>query len=1771
MNIFDLRQHLIDDYSAYIESFIQIRNPRIHEHVEDELFRKGVLWPDPLIQLNPMFQAGKQVDELVDEGLLHQACRSIFRRGKDEDNPGGMPLALHRHQEEAVRVARAGHSYVLTTGTGSGKSLAYIVPIVDYVLRHPKRPGIKAIVVYPMNALANSQVGELQKYLELGAPGMQHQVRFERYTGQEKSWKRDEIIANPPDILLTNYVMLELILTRLREKALFDTTQLRFLVLDELHTYRGRQGADVALLVRRVRDRLTPSGETLQCVGTSATLAGGGPYAEQQEQVAGMAERIFGCEVLPEHVIGETLVRVTAEVDETTPAFLQQLTARVTSYDALATQDFATFQRDPLSIWLESTFGVTRLEERLVRTRPRRISGETESAATLLRTLTGATEEQCVEAIKQGLLAGYEKVTHPETGRAPFAFRLHQFISKGDTVYATPETDANQQRHITLQYQQYAPGSRERRLFPLVFCRECGQEYYAVRWQDEESFTWPELQEQTRTGDEPESSKPLKMTGMAGFLYLTQPDETDPWPRDYDGIAQRLPDDWKEERNGKQKLTKFGRENMPLAVRVRADGTVAGEHEEGIAGHFLPAPFRFCLHCNVVYGSQIKSDFEKLARLSSEGRSTATTILSLSVIHHLRTAQARGDSLAIKPKMLSFTDNRQDASLQAGHFNDFVEIGLLRSALYCAVKNAGTEGLQHDKLPLKVFEALQLTAEKYAATAASELRYSVKIRTEQAMYNVLGYRLYLDLRRGWRITSPNLEQCGLLEIEYQDLPEICADKDLWQALPGGRAKEDQWRPQHELLDMITAEQRSDLCRTLLDYMRRELAIKVNYLDPSRQEEIKQQSSQYLLDPWNIDEDEKLLYATRLFPRKSREKDDSSERYLSGLSSYGRYIRRTLRKQNQYLSADETQQIIRDILKVLSHVGVIEEVLEPRDKEDVPGYQLPAATIVWRAGDGTRPYHDPLRKPEISQERKAQSNPFFVSFYQENANDLQRIQNLRAAEHTAQVPAERREEREELFRYHHELLPILYCSPTMELGVDIAELNVVNMRNIPPTPANYAQRSGRAGRGGQPALVFSYCSTGSSHDQYFFQHPGNMVSGAVSPPRLDLANEDLLRAHVHAIWLAEAVIHAQFSLGESLKDLLDVNGDEPTLDLQEQIVTALRETTTRQLAETRARRVLQTLQEEIGGDRTRWYTPNWLSDVLNNLEQSFNNACERWRGLYRAAQLQRDTQNAIIRDASRTEEDKKQAKRLRSEAEAQLELLTASNSSERTEFSDFYSYRYFASEGFLPGYNFPRLPLSAYIAARRSKQRDEYLSRPRFLAISEFAPRAIVYHEGSRYIINRSLLALREDHSGILTTEAKQCQQCGYLHPVTSESSLDVCVQCGQRLPDPWEKLFRLQNVSTRRRDKINSDEEERQRQGYEIRTGVRFPPRQDGRPSYFVAYVENEAGERLAKLTYGQAATLWRINFGPARRKKQSEMGFVLDTERGYWGKDDETADDPTEPMSGKKMRVIPYVDDTRNCLLFEPLEILNKAQMASLQAAFKSALQVHYQLEDNELAAEPLPDMYNRNTLLFYEATEGGAGVLRQLVDTSRAIASVAREALRLCHFEPDSGIDLHKAERALDDCEAACYHCLMTYGNQRDHRLLDRQLILDYLMRLTACSIVLQLPPSGIPLTPVVQPLQEGESELERKWLHQLEQRSLRLPTSSHPIIGKQEDSPDFLYESVGTAIYVDGTDGARLARQTEAVENTGVMVLRFQQEEHWDRLFEEYAELFRKDRER
>jgi ATP-dependent helicase YprA (DUF1998 family) len=323
--------------------------------------------------------------------LLHPETERIFRIKQHVEDDGTRTITLHKHHREAVEIAQSGLSYVLTTGTGSGKSLAYIVPIVDRVLRQPKSRGVKAIIVYPMNALANSQLGELEKFLRYGYGSGREPVSFARYTGQERPDERDKILADPPDILLTNYVMLELVLTRPDERRrLIQATQgLQFLVLDELHTYRGRQGADVVLLVRRVRDAC--QSPNLQCVGASATMSSGGTVADQQQEVAGVASRLFGTEITAERVIGESLARACTgdPYDVVGLASDVDWPARHSTYDDLAAS--------PLASWIEESFGLTYEPGtgRVIRQKPTRV---VKDAAPKLAELTGRTVDQCETA-----------------------------------------------------------------------------------------------------------------------------------------------------------------------------------------------------------------------------------------------------------------------------------------------------------------------------------------------------------------------------------------------------------------------------------------------------------------------------------------------------------------------------------------------------------------------------------------------------------------------------------------------------------------------------------------------------------------------------------------------------------------------------------------------------------------------------------------------------------------------------------------------------------------------------------------------------------------------------------------------------------------------------------------------------------------------------------------------------------------------------------------------------------------------------------------------------------------------------------------------------------------------------------------------------------------------------------------------------------------------------------------------------------------------------
>ena len=1691
MDVFDVHEQVIADYQAFTSGFVTVADRRVRELV-DQQFADGVQWPDPWLSLNPAFQSGGSVESLTRSGVLHDECARIFRRKLDADDTGRDSLVLHQHQRDAIAAAQTGKSYVLTTGTGSGKSLAYIVPIVDAVLksRATHGPGVKAIIVYPMNALANSQVEELKKFLEFGYPQGQSPVTFKRYTGQESGDERNQILANPPDILLTNYVMLDLVMTRPdeRDHLIRAAKGLQFLVLDELHTYRGRQGADVAMLVRRLADQC--DAPNLQVIGTSATMASGSTRVERDKAVAEVATKLFGSEVTPDRVIGETLVRATSDVEP----FRDQLRAAMATRHG--SRSHADFVGDALAAWCETTFGLTTEDGRLVRGKPITV----QAAARALSESTDVDERDCLSAIRATLQEG-SRTSDPTTTRPVFAFRLHQFLSKGDTVYVSVEPEET--RHVTGTYQVCVPGEPDKPLLPLGFCRECGQEYLVVAKVDKGGQT---VYVPRRDAEE---DKPA-----TGYLYVSS---SRPWPADY---MSRLPEAWLETDpvTGDTDVLDGKRKYLPTRVQLNTDGT---EHPQGeLTAWFLATPFAFCLHCGVSYEQVRGNDFAKLATLDAEGRSSAMTLISASIVKRLRET----DLAAQAQKLLTFVDNRQDASLQAGHFNDFVQVAQLRGALHAALLKAGSEGLGHDVLAQRVTEALNLPTSAFAQSP--DAKFSAKTEAERALRAVVEYQLFVDLERGWRVTMPNLEQTGLLTLDYRDLAELAADDSEWEKA--------------FLLNTINGSDREKLGRILLDEFRRVRAISVDCLTESGFETTKKLARQHLIDPWVISEEENLVDVGQLVPRPGRKGGARTIQNVTGLGAFGKYLRRqTSPFGTQKIKVDDATAVIASFFKVFTDCGL----LAMSDGPDGPEYQLRASTLIWRAGDGTQGTADLLRRAYTGQSAP-RVNPFFRDLYRDMSRGFA---GMVAREHTAQVPQNDRQERETAFRKG--TLPLLYCSPTMELGVDISDLNAVGLRNVPPTPANYAQRSGRAGRSGQQALVLTYCATGNAHDSYWFRRSRDMVAGSVIAPRLDLANEELVRSHVHAIWLAET----GQSLKGSITDIVEVGGSTPTLNIVPEVQVALINPGVARRAEQRADAVLRSLRLtwEADGRAPTWWAETWVYDQVKGAPAAFDAALDRWRSLYRTALAEADSQHTIATSPNGRAIDRRTAQGRHRDALSQLSLLR--NDDKGIGNSDFYPYRYLASEGFLPGYSFPRLPLAAYIPARRGGKFDgDFLQRPRFLAINEFGPNALIYHEGARYEVVR--VQLPRDGETV-TESAKRCESCGYYHP--ENLNADVCEFCTTPLPLAQGGLMRLETVFTRRRQRISSDEEERRRTGFELEVSIRFPDRA-GRATSTQAQAVLD-GRAVLELVEAEAAQVRVANIGNRRRKDPHIRGFWLDLREGRWLSEKKAAELSAEPDGltsaddvQNKMKVTPYVEDRRNVLVIRLPAAVTEEVAVTLRIALERGIEAEFQLEDSELDSRELPDVDDRGRMLLTEAAEGGAGVLGQLVADPGAMARVARRALELIHYDAETGEDT--VGDGPDRCERGCYDCLLAYSNQFEHAKINRHDIVDILKDLMRSQVV-----AG-----AGGRTREGQrdwlnalrdSDLEKAFVDWMDEHGYHLPDAAQRTVSEARARPDLVYENKGNpvAIFVDGPHhdtALQQQRDSDAEErliNQGWTVLR------------------------
>ena len=1619
MDAFEFDHHLITSYERFSRSFSTIRSGDLSTKINEE-YDGGRFWPDALLSLNPRYLSGPTVDDLVHSGDLDAGTGKVFRSD-------GTPLRFYRHQAESIVKAKRGKSYVVTTGTGSGKSLCFFVPIVDTVIRalgSGKPRKTRAIIIYPMNALANSQVKEIDKFIsQSGLPDNLKPV-VKRYTGQESPGERQKIADNPPDILLTNYMMAELLLTRQQQpdsRVISNAIDLKFLVLDEFHTYRGRQGADIAVLVRRLRDRCTPAKAPV-CIGTSATMASEGPEENRAREVAKVATRLFGSEIGPDAVIDESFERATD--DRIDLAKARGELARVLNQPLPDNLSDEVLKQHPLAVWAELALGLDDGRE-LKRKKPIPF----EHAVKSLADDSGIEADQCRAALKAFLT----RVNLPEykrggPGEAAFlAFKLHRFISGAGEVFTTL---AGEPRTVLFEGQLEDPDSPGDRLYPTRFCRGCGHEYHVVTKSDNDD----QIKFLPRNIDD----TPLEAEDdddVAG--YLCPIPEKDP-DFAFNGDLDSYPEGWREERNGIERLRSYRKKRAPVSY-------VVGPHGRHGAGGkdfwFIPGKFAFCLCC-LDEPNQGMRERNKLAGLSGEGRSSATTLLTSSALEWMNAGKSRLPKT--KRKLLGFTDNRQDAALQSGHFNDFLFVSLLRGAILRAIIDAGATGLTEDEFGLKVVRALGFTSANTEETRAHWMLDPasgtfIREDAQRALAMVLAFRVWTDLRRGWRYTNPSLFVLNLLDVEFVGLKNIASDRErLMTVLPE--------------LGKLDAEKRTDLLKRVLGAMVEGLAVNTEALDLTVLDSVARKSRSLLRSSWAIDAKENLRGRCSLLLRPPGKGviGPREEQTLLRAGPNSRIARLINKKSviGTKLGKEDYLEFFSRLLELLADEGLVAPV--GLDK-DLVGWRLTPSAVRLVPGAAL-------------SDKGRRGNRYFHNLYHSIANDLASGKSaywgLEGREHTAQVSQKQREWREWRFRFEDDdranlsaseyqaeirdsgesdqFLPALFCSPTMELGIDISALNAVYLRNVPPTPANYAQRAGRAGRSGQAAVVITYCASGSPHDQYFFERRNDMVAGVVRPPALDITNEELVRSHLHAVWLAAT----ELALAADIPEILDLGGE--SYPLKEEVLSVISKSDLATRARSPMKRVLDQILAADGGSVPVWIgePEEFVHNVAMNAPRKFDGAFNRWRELYDSARTQLAEANArsVITGLSRF--DRRKIKTAQMQASDQLTILEQGKASNG---SDFYSYRYLATEGFLPGYNFPRLPLYAFVPGEGKT--GSFISRARFLAISEFGPRSLIYHEGRAYRVMKARLppqAHKGDGSELATKDIYICPNCGACH----EGEVERCHGCDTHMAGevPIKRTLRIDNVEAAPVERITANDEERVRQGFDIQTVFAWPTK-DGQLQ--VTNAEFKCGDTtLLALQYANSAEISRLNKGLKRRRNKTVLGFNIDPRTGYWEKaEDEDAETDTPPDVVRPVKIVPIVRDRKNALLlrFREAEAFTPTTITTVQHALMRGIEVVYQLEEGEILGEPLPARDNRRAILAYEATEGGAGVLNRLIDDPKAISEVARTALGLMHFDNiqaaiEAGNSNCLTEKKNEACVRGCYHCLLSYFNQPDHEQIDR-----------------------------------------------------------------------------------------------------------------------------------
>ncbi len=1618
MKPFQIQKELLKEFEMYIYTTFPILDETLKEAVRRKVRDEKLIWKEIYISLDRNYMPGYTLQKIAERGLISKETARLFTEK-------GRISRLYRHQQEAIERIQNGENVIIATGTGSGKTEAFLIPIIDYCITHPDEEGVKAIVVYPMNALANDQYARLKTLLKGTS------ISFGIYTSATPSTAenrphdalpneratREEIQKSPPDILITNYAMLEFLMIRKEDKTIFRHRNLRFIVMDEVHTYSGARGAEIAMLLRRVKEhsleeRLEKRG--VVHIGTSATVVGG---EEEKKEVVMFAKSFFGAPFSDDSIIFEKHV----------PPQLS---------DVFYTPPPPNLSEEDLNIDPNNPEDVRRLAEKLLR---RKLGGNVFES--LYDELTSCTISHAIESL----------LTEDILSLSDIAKKLRESIRERATV-PLEEVVREVVAYLIVGMAARKGGRRKfrprihlflRGLHGLVRCLKCGEVYPSgvERCPKCGSLTFP-LEVCRHCGKD--YLRSILERSVEGN-YLRSYEAFDSSEDTYH-LTQEVSFFPGNESNGKEPPPKLYLCPKCGYVSFESPDTCPNCSSKLMPFHYIQGKLTECPVCRGRYGNR-----EVVTPIWSS-IAADIAVIATSLLSNLEEDER---------KLLIFSDNRQDSAHQAGYMGDRHVKFTLRQLIYFIANKRKKEGkypLDVEHLAEEVFDMgreIQLFEEPESTALAEDFLKGIT------------YKILEELTMVPRLRN-TLESLGLITVEYHGLEEL-KELPLFTEII-------------EQFD-IEGEKLLKYLKIFLNEMRYKAAI--------NHELFKRFPTSYEL--------KRLDIVKRPFWKPTgydfRGEDAAGYKLHPFLTSRGHCLFEQMTKR--LLGVEDSQKFLSAVVKLLEEGGLItREKIGNTKGSTTNAYlvnhkrmEVTVPDEVWVCNSCTKIHpvnidnqctsyncHGRLVKKDIDLE------DFYVYHYTRHEPVP-----VKVAEHSGQIPTERREIYEEQFKRGD--LNVLVCTPTLELGIDIGELSTILLRNIPPSPSNYAQRVGRSGRKTGISLSVAY-TRATPHDTYFYGNPSDIISGKIVPPAFNLSNERILRRHVRSFILEKI----DYKMPSLLGELVEQDRSHERVEYRIKDLSELRKSIDNKRIKIR-KALWSVFKDDIEHldflkDRDfDEYVDRIMSDFVDDLKDA----------LKPFTKLLTNIQRRIDELTSITMKSKKEI--------AEMTKLIQVSNMLLSDHQVAYLYSYLSKIGFLPGYAFPGVQTVLNIP-----DTPEPIVRDVEFAIREYAPGNYIYVDQMKYtprhvVVTEEINAADyiNGHSGI---HYKHCLHCDY---ATTNITEMYCPHCGQELSNTIH-CFEPRMVRAERVERVTATEEYRKSTSFDVTQYLLEDKAEKSEEVYLKGNVilRKYKNARILITNRGRGGNGFRICLKCGSWTQEEDKERWENFHKKFCDARDEdiihaelsTIKTSTVAVITVPSQVIPATVDNSDGDGF--VEVF----LTTLLHTILTGIYIHLETSPDEVGGfiRIVRDKEGKETyeLILYETIPGGIGYIERL--------------------GPHWCTILKKAEEVLynHECQRSCYRCLRNYYNQRVHHLLDKRVIKDFLSKvMNECGEVME----GVKNEKQIY----FDSPLEKTFYNIFSAHNLPLPTQHHHPIKDKEGrivaNADFAYPERKIAIFVDG----------------------------------------------